>query len=85
MEAFLKVQPKKIKLSDYDIQQPLGIGSYATVKLAKNKSSGKFCTMKIFKNEEIMRWKQVDHLTNELEILSMLDHSFIVNYLSFIV
>ena len=51
MEAYMKVQPKKIKLSDYDIQQTLGMGAYATVKLAKNKSSGKFCTVKIFKKE----------------------------------
>ena len=55
MEAYMKVQPKKIKLSDYDIQQTLGMGAYATVKLAKNKSSGKFCTVKIFKKEEIYR------------------------------
>lgn len=80
MDAFLKVQPKKVKLADYDIQQTLGIGSYATVKLAKNKSSGKFCTIKIFKKEEIIRKKQVEHLHNELKILSMLDYAFIVKY-----
>ena len=78
MEAYMKVQPKKIKLSDYDIQQTLGMGAYATVKLAKNKSSGKFCTVKIFKKEEIIRLKQTEHIHNELKILSFLDHSFIV-------
>ena len=37
MEAFNKVQPKKVNVSDYEMQRTLGSGSFGRVKLAKNK------------------------------------------------
>ena len=47
MDAFLKVVPKKVKLSDYQIDRTLGTGSFGRVKLAKNKSTGKYVALKI--------------------------------------
>ena len=41
MEAFNKVKPKKVKISDYEMQRTLGSGSFGRVKLAKNKKEGK--------------------------------------------
>ena len=42
MEAFNKVQPKKIKLSDYEMDRTLGSGSFGRVKLSKNKKDGNY-------------------------------------------
>ena len=78
MDAFLKVVPKKVKLSDYQIDRTLGTGSFGRVKLAKNKSTGKYCALKILKKAEIIKLKQVDHIMNEIRILTMIDHPFLV-------
>ena len=62
MDAFSKVIPKKIKLSDYTIERTLGTGSFGRVKLAKNKTNGKYVAIKILKKAEIIKLKQVDHI-----------------------
>jgi len=78
MEAFLKVQPRKIKLSDYQLDRTLGTGSFGRVKLSKHKQTGKFVAIKILKKAEIIKLKQVDHIMNEIRILTMIDHPFLV-------
>lgn len=84
MDAFLKVVPKKVKLSDYQIDRTLGTGSFGRVKLAKNKSTGKYCALKILKKAEIIKLKQVDHIMNEIRILTMIDHPFLVFFFIYI-
>ena len=81
MDAFLKVVPKTVKLSDYQIDRTLGTGSFGRVKLAKNKSTGKYVALKILKKAEIIKLKQVDHIMNEIRILTMIDHPFLVRFL----
>lgn len=78
MDAFSKVIPKKIKLSDYTIERTLGTGSFGRVKLAKNKTNGKYVAIKILKKAEIIKLKQVDHILNEIKILTLIDHPFLV-------
>ena len=80
MDAFLKVVPKKVKLSDYRIDRTLGTGSFGRVKLAKNKSTGKYVALKILKKAEIIKLKQVDRIMNEIRILTMIDHPFLVSF-----
>lgn len=78
MEAFNQVKPKKINLSDYSIEQTLGTGSFGRVKLSKNKKTGNYVAIKILKKFEIIKLRQVDHILNEVKILSMIDHPFLV-------
>ena len=78
MDAFSKVIPKKIKLSDYTIERTLGTGSFGRVKLAKNKTNGKYVAIKILKKAEIIKLKQVEHILNEIKILTLIDHPFLV-------
>ena len=78
MDAFSKVIPKKIKLSDYTIERTLGTGSFGRVKLAKNKTNGKYVAIKILKKAEIIKLKQVDHILNEIKILTLIHHPFLV-------
>ena len=78
MEAFSKVQPKKIKLEEYEMDRTLGTGSFGRVKLAKHKKDGKYVAIKILKKSELIKLKQVDHILNEIKILSLIDHPFLV-------
>jgi serine/threonine protein kinase len=58
-------------------------GSFGRVKLAKNKSTGRYIALKMLKKSEIIKLKQVDHVANENKILSALEHPFIVCYFLF--
>jgi protein kinase A len=81
MESKLNITnviPKKLKLSDYEIGQTLGTGSFGRVKISKSKSNGKYFAIKILKKAEIIKLKQVDHIMNEVRILSIIDHPFLV-------
>ena len=78
MEEFAKVKPKKIKLEEYHLDRTLGTGSFGRVKLAKHKKDGKYVAIKILKKSELIKLKQVDHILNEIKILSMIDHPFLV-------
>ena len=53
---------RSIKLSDYDMGETLGTGSFGRVKIAKNKKTGEFVAMKIMKKMEILKSKQADHI-----------------------
>ena len=78
MEAFLKTKPHKVKISEYEFMQTLGVGSFGRVKLSKHKTTGKFWAIKILKKAEIIKLKQVDHIMNEVKILTMIKHPFLV-------
>ena len=53
-------------------------GSFGRVRLAKSKATGKYFAVKILKKAEIIKMKQVDHIMNENQILSSIDHPLIV-------
>ena len=76
-------KPKKLKLTDYELFQTLGTGSFGRVKLARNKATSKYVALKQLKKAEIVRLKQVDHVINENTILGNLHHPFIVNFEGF--
>jgi protein kinase A len=60
--------------------QTLGTGSFGRVKISKGKTSGKYFAVKILKKAEIIKLKQVDHIMNEVRILSVIDHPFLVRF-----
>jgi protein kinase A len=59
----------KMRLSDFDILQTVGTGSFGRVRIARNKESGDYVALKILKKSEILRLKQVDHIMSENNIL----------------
>ena len=75
-----KTKSSKIKLSDYELGDTLGTGSFGRVRIAKNKKTGEYIAMKIMKKIEIIKSKQVDHIANEIKILSMIEHPFIIKF-----
>lgn len=68
----------KINLNEFDFLQTIGTGSFGRVKLARHKKTNKIYAIKMLKKAEILRLKQVDHIYSEYNILSMLNHPFIV-------
>ena len=77
MDAFNKAQVRKVKIQDYDILDTVGMG-ISRVRLVKHKTSGKFFVAKILKKVDIVNNKQVDHIVNEVKILSYIKSNFIV-------
>lgn len=62
-------QEKTYKLSDFDLLETLGTGTFGKVKLCKLKTTKEFFAMKIMLKEKIIQLKQVEHLRNERNIL----------------
>ena len=60
--------------------ETLGTGSFGRVKIAKNKKTGEFVAIKIMKKIEILKSKQADHIANEIKILSMIHHPFVITF-----
>jgi protein kinase A len=88
-ESELEVSnPKLLKLDDYDITELIGtgmkilfiLGSFARVKLAKEKNTNKYFAVKIMKKEDLINLGQVNHTKSELKILNFVKHPFIVIY-----
>ena len=74
----LRKSIKKYTVNDFEILDIIGIGTHAQVHFVKNINSGKYFAMKIIKKKEVVKYKQVDHILNEINILHMIDHPFIV-------
>jgi len=74
----LKIQPKKLSLNNYNLLQNIGAGSFGIIKLAIEKQTGKYYAIKIQKKSEIIKKKQVDHIMNEIRILSIINHPFLI-------
>ena len=73
-----KEKAKKIKINDFQKLDTVGLGSFGRVRLCKYKKNNKIYVMKILKKAEIIKQKQVDHVFSEFNILSVLNHPFIV-------
>ena len=72
-----ETKPKKVDIKDYTQEQIIGIGAFDVVKIGRNKNSNYFA-IKIIKKAEAKKMAQVDHVLNEVKILSMIDHPFLV-------
>jgi protein kinase A len=69
-----------VSVKNYEFQKTLGEGSFGRVKLVKSKEDGKFYCAKIMKKIELIKAQQVDHISNEYQILKSISHPFIVNF-----
>ena len=69
------------KIDEFKILQTLGTGSFGRVLLTRYRKTDTFMAIKILKKSEIIRLKQVEHTLNERNILTDVNHPFIVNLL----
>jgi serine/threonine protein kinase len=52
----------------------IGQGAFGTVKLARNKTTNQIVAIKKLKKCEIVKNKQVDHVHDELTLISNMNH-----------
>lgn len=69
----------QFSLDSLDIIKTIGTGTFARVCLAKQKGSHKYYALKILSMADVIKLKQVEHVKNEKNILSQVQHPFIVS------
>jgi serine/threonine protein kinase len=69
----------KWELFHFDILETLGTGTFGRVKLIRHKFTGQYFAIKILKKSTIIRLKQVEHISNERELLTLINCDFTVN------
>jgi protein kinase A len=79
--TFQKPDTSGWKLTDLELKETLGTGSFGRVRLCKHKSGNDYFAIKCLKKREIIKMKQVQHIIQEKSILMEISHPFIVNML----
>lgn len=72
------LDPTQWKISDFELLEIIGTGTFGSVRLVKHKHTQQYYAMKIIKKYDVIRMKQVEHIISEKNILSQVDHPFIV-------
>ena len=67
------------RLTDFEIKDTLGTGSFGRVRLVRYKEDQQYYALKILKKAEVIHLKQVAHVKTEKSILEEISHPFIVN------
>jgi serine/threonine protein kinase len=70
--------PTPLSLGDFELGVTLGTGSFGRVRFCTHRQTGSFWAIKMLKKAEVIRLQQVEHMISEKNILSQLDHPFIV-------
>lgn len=71
-----------VKLSDFAILGVLGTGTFGKVHLCQHVASRQYYCMKVLKKQTIYRFKQMDHIVNEKQLLAQLKYPGIVQLFS---
>lgn len=77
------VNGRVFSFADFDLRATVGTGTFGRVRVVKIKGSADRSplALKILKKSEVIRLKQVEHVKAEKQILSMIEHPYIVNLL----
>ncbi|KAI4257218.1 MAG: hypothetical protein LQ352_001716 [Teloschistes flavicans] len=75
-----KQQPKKFHLGMFEIGKPLGKGKFGRVYLAKERSTGFVCALKVLHKSELQQGKVEKQVRREIEIHSNLRHPNILRF-----
>ena len=62
----------KPKISDFELQEVIGLGNFGKVIKAFNKMTNKLVALKVLNKDNIAQMKHVDHVINEREVLKYL-------------
>lgn len=66
-------------LDDYKIIKDLGAGAFSTVKLAKQKDTGKMYALKIIRDDALENSTTMNSFKTEIDIMKNIKHSNIIN------
>lgn len=72
--------PKKFHLGMFEIGKPLGKGKFGRVYLAKERSTGFVCALKVLHKSELQQGKVEKQVRREIEIHSNLRHPNILRF-----
>ncbi|KAL9098605.1 MAG: hypothetical protein Q9163_005768 [Psora crenata] len=73
-------QPKTFHLGMFEIGKPLGKGKFGRVYLAKERSTGFICALKVLHKSELQQGKVEKQVRREIEIHSHLRHPNILRF-----
>lgn len=77
------IPPLKVDGKEVSAIKAIGSGTFGIVKICKHIRTGQFIAMKQLNKIQIIKNKQVDHLKNELTILSSLCSPFVVQFFGY--
>lgn len=67
------------KIDQLELLNTVGTGTFGRVIVVRHKSSGDYYALKIMSIAEVLRLKQTEHVKNEKDILTQVNHAFIIN------
>lgn len=75
---------RSFRFKDFDLRPTVGTGTFGRVRVVKLRGNVDRTPMalKIMKKSEVIRLKQADHVKAETQILSKIEHPFVVNLLT---
>ena len=79
----LKHDKNSFAMHNYNIVQVIGRGAIGTVRLVQHADTKRYYALKSMRKDRIKAYRQEEHIINEKRIMSMLDHPFTVNILSY--
>jgi serine/threonine protein kinase len=71
------------KISDYELLQQIGSGTYSIVHKAINKRTRELCAIKVMQRKKFVKSNNIDNLIKEISILKSLEHKYIVKMYDF--
>ena len=70
-----------LKINDYEIKEIIRNLTLGRIKLAKNKRTNELIALKILDKSQIVKTNRIQHISNELKILPILEHPSIISFL----
>lgn len=74
VQQITRSRDKPLSLNDFEIGKPLGKGKFGRVYLAREKSTGFICALKVLHKSELVQGKVEIQVRREIEIQSNLRH-----------
>ncbi|CAM6074502.1 unnamed protein product [Sphagnum tenellum] len=71
----------RTRVGKYELGNTLGEGTFAKVKIAKNKETGESVAIKVIDKEKILKHKMVDQIKREISTMKRVKHPNIVQLL----
>lgn len=77
------IPPLKVEGCEVEALKAIGSGTFGIVKICKHIRTNQYIAMKQLNKMQIIKNKQVDHLKNELTVLSSLCSPFVVQFFGY--
>lgn len=74
---YTQTSVNRAQLEDFQLQRTIGTGSFARVMLVKR--DNQFFALKIMEKDTIVKFKQVEHVLSEKQILQAINCPFVIS------